>query len=291
MRVDRFRRGDLVFDVIDAGDAGGPVVVLLHGFPQFANSWSRIVEQLTANGYRCLAPDQRGYSAGARPRGRWAYRISELVRDVLALIDASGAEPVHLVGHDWGAAVAWSLAAAHPAKVASLTALSVPHPAAFIGKLATSRQFRASSYIYSFQLPYLPEHKLGRDDGRVFAGLLRAARQAPEQARRDAAAMVRTGTLGPALNWYRAMPFNNPLRVRGPVTTPTLFVWSDGDTAILRGTAEACARWVSGPYRFEVIPGVSHWILDAAPEEAARLILENIAAHPGAAAGREGTTS
>jgi len=139
-----FRNGSLEFDVIDEGPSDGPVVVLLHGFPQFATSWERVIPELTAQGYRCLAPDQRGYSPGARPARRRDYRVPLLVSDVDALIDASGAESVHLVGHDWGAAVAWAYASAHPERLVSLAPMSVPHPAAFLRALATSRQFASS---------------------------------------------------------------------------------------------------------------------------------------------------
>ncbi|MEP7021093.1 MAG: alpha/beta hydrolase, partial [Pseudonocardiales bacterium] len=130
--MDQYRRGDLVFDVVDAGPAGAPVVILLHGFPQNSASWEQVIAQLTARGFRCLAPDQRGYSPGARPRGRWAYRILELVEDLRALVDASGADKVHLVGHDWGAAVAWIFAQRYPRRLASLSATSVPHPIALV---------------------------------------------------------------------------------------------------------------------------------------------------------------
>ena len=111
LNMDQYRRGEFVFDVIDSGPPDGPVVVLLHGFPQQNVSWEQIIPLLTAKGYRCLAPNQRGYSPRARPPRRRDYRAKELVRDVLALIDADGADRVHLVGHDWGAAVAWSVAA------------------------------------------------------------------------------------------------------------------------------------------------------------------------------------
>jgi len=128
VRMDQYRRGELVFDVIDEGPADGPVVVLLHGFPQFNTSWSTVIPRLTARGYRCVAPNQRGYSPGARPTRRRDYRTTELVGDVEALIDALGADRVHLVGHDWGAALAWALAEELPERIATLTALSVPHP-------------------------------------------------------------------------------------------------------------------------------------------------------------------
>lgn len=281
--MERFTRDGLQFDVIERGPADGPVVVLLHGFPQFADSWTAIIERLTQQGFRCLAPNQRGYSPGARPRGRRAYRIPELVEDVRALIDASGKQEVHLVGHDWGAAVGWAFAAQHPDRLASYTALSVPHPAAFLRAMGTSRQGLASWYMYFFQLPGIPERFLIGRNGQGWSRLqsfLVKTHQAPAAAKRDARAMAETGAFGPALNWYRAMPLINPRATRVKVAVPTLYIWSDGDTAVLRSGAERCGGWVSGPYRFETLRGVSHWIPEEEPDHTSELLLEHFAAHP-----------
>ena len=168
--MDTYSRGDLTFDVLDEGPPGRPVVVLLHGFPQQNTSWNTVIPRLTEQGYRCLAPNQRGYSRTASPRGRWKYRTSELAADVCGLIDASGARQVHLVGHDWGAAVAWVVAAYAPERLATLTALSVPHPAGFQKAVLTSRQGLASWYMFFFQLPRIPERVLLGRDGTA-AGL------------------------------------------------------------------------------------------------------------------------
>jgi pimeloyl-ACP methyl ester carboxylesterase len=281
--MDQFRRGELTFDVIDTGPSDGPVVVLLHGFPEFADSWHAVAESLSAQGYRCLAPNQRGYSRGARPARRRAYRANELVGDVLALIDASGAERVHLVGHDWGAAVSWSVAAQHPQRIASLSTLSVPHPGAFLHSMLTSRQGLSSWYMYWFQLPRLPERVLlgaNRHDPTRLLRFLRYFGQSEALAARTSTTLVETDALTTALNWYRAMPLADPRSTRIKIDVPTLFVWSDGDKAVRRTTAEACAKWVTGPYRFEVLPQVSHWLLDEAPNEVARLLLEQFSAHP-----------
>lgn len=281
--MDRFTRDDLVFDVVDAGPADGAPVLLLHGFPQFNTSWTGVIERLTAKGFRCLAPDQRGYSPGARPRGRRAYRMPELVEDVRALVDATGAERVHLVGHDWGAAAAWAFAARYPTRLASLAAVSVPHPAAFVRAMATSRQGLASWYMYFFQLPAIPEWLLVGAGGRHWrrlATFLRRTRQSPAAAERDARAMAESGVFRSAINWYRAIPLVNPRSTDVEVTVPTLFVWSDGDTAVLRKTAEACRKWVTGPFRFETLHGVSHWIPDEAPDVLSDLLLAQFAAHP-----------
>ena len=278
--MDQFRRDGLVFDVRDEGPADGPVVVLLHGFPQRNSSWDAIIERLTAQGYRCLAPNQRGYSPGARPRRRRDYRIPELVADVGALIDASGAQRVHVVGHDWGAAVAWSVAAAMPERLATVVPVSVPHPGAFLKALATSRQGLASWYMYFFQLPYVPELLLTRRRGALATGALRRMGQTQAAAERDVAAMLEPGALTAGINWYRGMPLMDPRATGGKITVPTMFVWSDEDPALLAKGAYDTARYVSGEYRFEIMPGASHWIPEERPDELAGLLLEWFAAHP-----------
>ena len=277
--MERYRRDDLIFDVRDAGPPEGPVVVLLHGFPQHNDSWNAVIDRLTAQGYRCLAPNQRGYSPGARPSRRRDYRMSELVADLGALIDASGAQRVHLVGHDWGAAVAWAAAAAMPERLATVSPISVPHPAAFIKSFATSRQGLASWYMFVFQLPRIPEWLLMRRNGTMVAELLRRSGQTPPAAERDAQAMSEPGALTAAINWYRAIPLSNPRANPQKISVSTLYVWSDGDTALLPKAAHDTAGYVSGEYRFEILPGVPHWIPDEQPDKLADLLLDWFAAH------------
>jgi pimeloyl-ACP methyl ester carboxylesterase len=276
--MDRFRRGDLVFDVIDAGPADGPVVVLLHGFPELNTMWQPVVERLTAQGYRCLAPLQRGYSAGARPKRRRDYRSSELVEDVRTLIDASGAHRVHLVGHDWGAAIAWYIAQEHPDRLLSVVPLSVPHPTAFLKAIGTSRQALASWYMLFFQLPRVPEWFLLRE--RVQQGFL-ATRSNRQLAEAERQAIKEPGALTAALNWYRGMALGNPRDIRRKVTVPTLYIWTDDDIALLDKGARLCGDYVVGDYRFEPLKG-SHWILDEQPDTVADLLLDWFGAHSGA---------
>ena len=241
--MDSYRRGDLTFDVIDRGPADGPPVVLLHGWPQFNNSWEPVMDRLVAQGYRCLAPNQRGYSPRARPPRRRDYRFRYLAGDVLALIDAIGGGPVHLVGHDLGAAVGWQVAAMAPERLASLTAISVPHPAAFKKAMRTSRQGLASWYIYAFQFPRLPEMWLSRGGGRGQARALRRLGGQPrELAERDGRMMVQAGATTGALNWYRAMALTPPRETPGLVSVPTQMVWSDGDTAVKEKGVRALRR-------------------------------------------------
>ncbi|WP_046319209.1 alpha/beta fold hydrolase [Mycobacterium sp. UM_Kg1] len=278
--MDRYTRDGLVFDVRDAGPPEGPVVVLLHGFPQRNDSWNAVIDRLTAAGYRCLAPNQRGYSPGARPRRRRDYRMSELVADIAALIDASGAQRVHLVGHDWGAAVAWGVAAELPERLATVSPVSVPHPAAFLKSFVTSSQGLASWYMGFFQLPWLPEWLLTRRQGALAAKSLRRSGQIADAAERDARAMTEPGALTGGLNWYRGMPLSNIGDSNQQISVPTMYVWSDHDMALKPKAAHDTARYVDADCRFEVLEGVSHWIPDTDPDRLADLLLDWFAAHP-----------
>jgi pimeloyl-ACP methyl ester carboxylesterase len=252
-----------VFDVRDAGPMDGAPVVLLHGFPQNSRSWEAVSPLMHGRGLRTIAPDQRGYSPGARPRPRRAYRSSELVKDVVALVEETGLGSVHLVGHDWGAAVAWSVAAQRPDLLRSLTALSVPHPAAFLRAMLTSRQGLTSWYMWFFQLPWLPERSLTSES---WERSLRSTGMSAGSAARDADLMRDRGAARGALNWYRAMVFTRPRSVRAKITVPTLYVWSDGDAAIGPKGAALTPRFVVAPYTYEVLERVSHWIPDEVPE-------------------------
>jgi pimeloyl-ACP methyl ester carboxylesterase len=275
-RLTEFRSEGLTFTVRDDGPIDGPVVIALHGFPQTSASWSAVTPLLTRAGYRVLAPDQRGYSAGARPRDVRAYSMRSLTADVLALADAAGAERFHLLGHDWGAAVSWVLAGRHAERVASLSAVSVPHPAALRRALA-GRQALRSWYIGAFQLPWLPERLLHARGG-VLARRLLAGTGMPDT--EDAVRLLRDPrTATPMLDWYRAIRLPGQLGA-GRTRVPTLFVWSDGDTAIGRAAAEGAADFVTASYRFEVLRGASHWIPEERPSELAALVLEHLAAHP-----------
>lgn len=270
-RIREFTNGGFTFPVTDGGPVDGKVVVLLHGFPQTSKSWNAVCERLHASGYRTLTFDQRGYTPTARPRGRRAYRMSALVSDVTALIAAT-AGPVHLVGHDWGAAIAWSTAAGWPDRVRTLTAVSVPHPSAFLGSMLISSQLLRSYYIGLFQIPWLPE--LMCRSPRVVARMLGATGMTPAQIAQVHTDVIDGGALTPSINWYRAMPFASPRYAR-KVSAPTTYVWSTGDTALSRRGATLCERFVTGPYRFEITDG-SHWIPEEQPGLLHDLIVDRI---------------
>jgi pimeloyl-ACP methyl ester carboxylesterase len=274
-RMTGFTRGALRFDVVDGGPAeADETVLLLHGFPQTGASWGPVAERLHAAGLRTLVPDQRGYSPGARPTGRAAYRIEHLVDDAAALVNSSGAGSVHVVGHDWGAVVAWALAALRPELVRTVTGVSVPHPAAFLHGMVRGPQLLHSWYMGAFQLPWLPE--LALSDADRMAAVLRRSGASPEAARRDAAAL--SGVITGPINWYRALPLASPGYTRRPVQRPSLQVWSDGDRFVTRAAVDQNPRFVLAPYRLEVLPGVSHWIPEEAPDRLAELVRAHVGA-------------
>jgi pimeloyl-ACP methyl ester carboxylesterase len=278
--VKTFSRDGLTFDVADSGDPDGEPVVLLHGFPQDSTAWDDVTPLLNARGLRTLAPDQRGCSPLARPRGRTAYSLRETVADVLALLDAARLDRAHVVGHDWGGAVAWALGAWHPERLRTLTSLSTPHPAAMQRTVLTSGQALRSWYMAAFQVPVLPEAALLARDG---AGLRRALTRSglPEgTVERYVRRMQEPGALRSALHWYRAIPWGVRDRV-GTVRAPTLHVWSTEDPYLGRGATEATARFVDAPYRLEVLDGLPHWLPELAPDRVADLVADLVATSGG----------
>ena len=273
--MDHFFRDGLTFDVRDAGPGDGEPVVLLHGFPQDSRSWDRVAPVLHGAGLRTLAPDLRGYSPMARPRGRSAYRARELVDDVLALLDAAGLKRAHVVGHDWGAVLGWALGSWRPDRLRTLTALSVPHPAAMVRAAITGGQALRSSYMAAFQLPFAPEALLLAGGAAPLRQLLRRSGLPAHLADPYVERMREPGALSGALSWYRALP----LDVRDPVgrtRVPTLHIWSSGDVALGRVATEGTARFVDAPYRLEVLEGLPHWLPELAAERVAELVVAHV---------------
>jgi pimeloyl-ACP methyl ester carboxylesterase len=275
-RITTLRHDGLTFDVLDEGPVDGTPVVLLHGFPERSSSWRHVAPLLHGAGLRTLALDQRGYSPGARPLGRWSYTTGKLVRDVVALIEQLGTK-VHLVGHDWGAAVGWLVAARHPGLVHTWTALSVPHPAAFFRAMRHAEQRVRSAYMAAFTVPLLPELTARRPGGR-FDRQMRRAGMTEDDVARFRAEIVESGALPHALGWYRALPLNRPGSTDVPVRVPTTLVWSDRDVAITRVGVDGTARWVEAPYDLVVLEGVDHWLPTHAPQECAAAILQRVGA-------------
>jgi pimeloyl-ACP methyl ester carboxylesterase len=261
-------------EVVEGGSADGEVVVLLHGFPQDATCWSRVTPYLHEAGLRTLAPHQRGYSAGARPRRASAYRLTELVADVVDVMDSAGVERAHVVGHDWGGALAWALAQAHPERVASLVVLSTPHLAAMRWALRHGDQARRSWYVLAFQLPVLPERVMAR---MLRRGDLARSGVPADDARRYAARLGRAEALRGPVNWYRGLLRGRGGRGgrQGAVRVPTTYVWGSRDPFLGRAAAERTARHVEADYRFvEVDAG--HWLPEREPELVARAVIDRV---------------
>ena len=275
--------GGLTFSALEAGREGDDLVLLLHGFPQLSSAWRAQLGALAGAGYHAVAPEQRGYSAGARPGGVRNYRLPALVRDVTDVADRLGARRFHLVGHDWGGVVAWAVAAAAPQRLRSLTVVSTPHPRAYAASLLRGPQLLRSGYIGFFALPLLPELAFGAAGGAVLRLALGRSGLPDDLARGYVDTLRRRGALGTALNWYRALPFAGA--PAGPVDVPTLYVWGDRDRFLGGVAARATAAQVRGPYRFEVLGGADHWIPETRGDDLNRLLLEHVGS--AAAAGAE----
>jgi pimeloyl-ACP methyl ester carboxylesterase len=263
------------FDAIADGPPDGRPVLLLHGFPEAGLQWSHQVAALGAEGFRAVAPDQRGYSPGVRPERASDYSIDLLVGDVLAIADELGWQRFDLVGHDWGGAVAWWTADAHPERLRSLSVVSTPHPAALGEALRSDEEQRMMSQ-------YMTEWREKSTERRMLADNAKALRaifdRRVEHSRVDeyVQRLSEPGALTAALNWYRS---GKPGTRAGRITVPTLYVWSTEDVALGSVAALGTAEWVEGPYRFEMLEDVSHWIPEEAPELLAGLLLEHLNAH------------
>jgi pimeloyl-ACP methyl ester carboxylesterase len=247
-----------------AGPDDGPLVLLLHGFPQSRHTWRDVLPALAAAGFHAVAPDQRGYSPGVRPTEIDAYATSRLVTDVLEIADALGAERFHLVGHDWGGQVAWLTAAHHGERMATLTVLSRPHPAAFArsfdrdpGQADRSRHHRAMT-------PELTD-RWWADGCAALRTILEDAGVLPADASAYLATFAERDALDSAMNWYRAAAAGGDgLRaVDTPdVVVPVLYLWGTADQSVGRVAAELTAEHVTGPYRFVAIDGAGHFLTD-----------------------------
>jgi pimeloyl-ACP methyl ester carboxylesterase len=273
-RISAVERDGLVFDVLDEGPADGEPVVLLHGWPERATAWRHVAPILNAAGFRTLAMDRRGFAPGARPKRRRDYKLPALADDVAALIDEVGGS-AHVVGHDWGAAAAWTTAGLHPEKVRTLTAVSVGHPASFTKAMVRSDQLLRSYYMVLFTLPFLPELVATRRAAWFDVQLLKGgmSRDDVERFRRE---IVEDGALTSSLGCYRAVPLSRLRSTRFRISAPTTVVWSTKDVALGRWAAEHSEEWVDAPFELVVLENVSHWIPAQAPAALAEAIIERV---------------
>jgi len=263
---------------VEAGE--GPLVILLHGFPEHWYAWRHQVPFLAAAGFRVLAPDMRGYNLSEKPRGVGAYRVEELTRDVAELARHAGAERAHVVGHDWGGLVAWWTAILHPEVVARLVVMNAPHPAVVRRGLFTHGQLRKSRYIFFFQLPVLAERRFAADDFAVLRRYLRRDPVRPqafseEDIQRYVEAIGRPGALTAAMNYYRAAFRAAPLlalKARRRIEAPVLMIWGERDRYLGLHLLSGTEEWVPN-LRVERIPEASHWVQADAPERVNQLLL------------------
>lgn len=262
----------MTFDVFPDGPADGEPVLLLHGFPQDHRQFDLVAPRLHEAGLRTYALDQRGYSPGARPSGVSAYQIAEPAADAVAVLDALGLESAHVVGHDWGSQVGWMLAALHPERVRTLTAISVPHPRALRMAMRVRPSQRARfAYFALFRSPVAERFLLGGD-----AAMLRTMlRPIGDRAALYVEAMREPGRLTAALNWYRGLAAKDAATV-AVITVPTTYVWSDRDGVVARTAVLRTRDWVEADYQLVVLRGVSHWVPEQAPDALAEAILGRI---------------
>ncbi len=265
--------GEFTFDALEAGPADGDLVLLLHGFPQTADQWRSQIEALSKAGYHVVAPNQRGYSPGARPVEVEEYTRDRLAEDVIGMADALGHDRFHLVGHDWGGAVSWEVAARYPERLGSVTVVSTPHDGAMRAMLTNPEndQRERSSYIFTLAQEGSEDLFLA-DDAALLRSLYRDAGLSVEEMQRQLSVLTDPDTMRAALHWYRAAILGGA--PTGPSTIPTMYVWSDGDDALGPDAAAATADYVTGPYRFEVLKGVNHWIPERAADELNELLLD-----------------
>ena len=270
-----YQRDGLTFDVRDSGPPDGEAVVCLHGFPQDGSAYDGVAALLAEAGHRVLVPDQRGYSPGARPEGRSAYVLRELVADVVALLDAADIERAHVVGHDWGGAVAWAIAGRHPDRVRSLTALSTPHPAALQSSLLRSTQAARSAYMGAFQLPLLPEALLLARGATAMRLLLRTSGLPAERAAHYAARLQEPAALASALGWYRALPLSRGFGA-GRVRVPTTLVSGRRDPFFAGAAVRGSGDYVTGSFRLDELDA-GHWLPELHPGEVVAAVRRNAA--------------
>jgi epoxide hydrolase 4 len=273
-----FKNGAVGLHAVAAGPKDGPVVVLLHGFPEFSYSWHKQIEPLAAAGFRVIVPDQRGYNLSSKPSRVAAYALPELVSDVIAIADQLGQEKIHLAGHDWGAAVAWSTALVHPQRITKLAVLNVPHPSVMRKFLSTRpRQFLRSWYMFFFQLPWLPEALFSAFNFRAGSrSLLRSSRAgtfSAEDLGQYRAAWSQPGALTAMINWYRAL-FRIRIKLQNKtVRVPTRILWGERDDFLLTEMAHESLRYCTSADLF-TFANATHWLQHEEPARVSELLID-----------------
>ena len=282
MRIREIEANGLTFRAREHGD--GSPVVLLHGFPETSRMWEPLMERLAEEGFHCLAPDQRGYSPGARPADSAEYTYDHFVADLFGLMDAMGWERAHLIGHDWGSLAGWAALDAKPERVLSWTAMAVPHIRAFGTAIRESEEQRQKSgYIQLFRQVGTAEAALSANDYQALRNLYKDT-HSPEEVEEYVSVLSEEGALTGALNWYRGTGGIRPDRAEGrdfgPVATPTLHFWGNADMAIGRQATLACRDYMTGPYELIELD-CGHWIVQEAFDRIVGPIVAHLKQHSG----------
>ena len=266
--------------VIIAGPKDGQPVVLLHGFPEFWRGWAKQVKPLAEAGYRVIVPDQRGYNLSDKPKGAKAYTVRTLTDDILGLMAVLGYEKVNLIGHDWGAVVAWAFAIWHPERLYKLSILNVPHPAVMLNFLRRGdpEQLRRSWYVFAFQIPWLPEYFLRQNDWRNVVRVLRGSGKLHTFSDEDIAeykkAWSQPGAMTAMVNWYRAVVRHRPkMPKEARVKVPTLMLWGMQDVALSHRMARpSIDHCEDGKLVF--FEDATHWVQHDEAEAVNQLLME-----------------
>ncbi len=267
--------------IVQAGPKSGVPVVLLHGFPEFWYGWRKQIPALVEAGCRVIVPDQRGYNLSDKPKGAKNYRVEELVKDIIGLIDALGYEKVNLVGHDWGAVVAWTLALKYPGRLHKLGIMNVPHPTVMRRFLTRDfEQIRRSWYVFFFQLPWFPERFMSADDWRGAVGALRGSGKihtfTNEDIKKYKEAWSQPNAMTSMINWYRAI-FRNiswaakEMRIKVPI----LMMWGMKDFALTHRMARPSMDYVDDG-NLILFPEATHWVQHDAAEEVNHYLIDFI---------------
>lgn len=267
-----------------AGPVDGPLVLLLHGFPEYWRGWIHQIEPLAEAGFRVVAPDQRGYNLSAKPQGINAYRIDTLAADVIGLIDTFGRQKAFLAGHDWGAAVAWQTAIQYPQRLEKLAILNVPHPAVMLHTVRSSlRQILKSWYIFYFQIPWLPEWMMRRGNYAPMRKMMRSSSKEDTFSAQDLEEYVKAwslpGALTAMLHWYRALfrqALVSPGRATGVsqaqrVHVPTLMLWGARDIALSRQMAQPSID-LCDEGRLIFFENATHWVQHDEPDGVSQIL-------------------
>jgi pimeloyl-ACP methyl ester carboxylesterase len=273
----------LTFQCRTSGPMDGKPVLLLHGWPETSCMWEPMMLRLASSGYRCIAPDLRGFSPGARPRSVEEYDIRVLVNDVMGLADAFGCGRFHLIGHDWGSAIGWATVALHSDRVITWSAMSVPHIRAFAEAIRTdAKQRRMSRYMGWFQFPWLPEWFLLRNGAKALRDIWR--KSSPEQVQAYLKVLGNRDGLRASLNYYRA---NYPLLAKGEevnafgdIQVPTLMLYGRRDFAIGPIGVRASEQFMKGPYRLVELDA-THWLVQEAPNQCIEEVLTHLSSADG----------